>query len=238
MGLDIYVGSLTRYHTGDWETVVQQAAQLMGLEVHTVRPPTAERPVTDTEAIREVVTLWMQALGKGIEPHLGGTPCAWEEDPLSAYFTDKPAWDCFGSLLLWAAHAEHPELEPAGAFVERWFEAPALVASNAEGFDSQFNQLLRSGLELWLPVDFPFTFEAEDVTGRQIGIGSSPALRRQLEWLNQITWQADEETIRGWRKHCPEHRSPVEEGARFAFEILWRLSRHAVEERLPMKLDH
>jgi hypothetical protein len=238
MGLDIYVGSLTRYYTGDWETAVQQAGQMMGLEVHTVRPQRDEETVTDTAVVGEVVDLWMKALAKGLEAHLGGAPCTWEEEPFSAYFTDKPAWDCYGSLLLWAAHAEHPELERPGAFVENWHEASALVASNAEGFDTQFGHLLRTGLELWLPVDFPFTFVAEDVTGRKVGIGSSPALRRQLDRLNEMTWRADEETIRGWRKRCPEYRSPVEEGARFAFEILWRLSRHAVEERLPMKLDH
>jgi hypothetical protein len=30
MGLDIYVGSLTRYYRRDWETIVQQAGRELG----------------------------------------------------------------------------------------------------------------------------------------------------------------------------------------------------------------
>jgi hypothetical protein len=38
MGLDVYVGSLTRYYTGGWETVVQQWGREHGVEVMVVRP--------------------------------------------------------------------------------------------------------------------------------------------------------------------------------------------------------
>jgi hypothetical protein len=43
MGLDVYVGSLTRYYTGDWETIVQQAGREMGLEVRVERPRSSPR---------------------------------------------------------------------------------------------------------------------------------------------------------------------------------------------------
>jgi hypothetical protein len=210
---------------------------LAGKQVVTVRPPQEEEAITDTETVQEIVSVWMEALAKGLEPRLG-VPSMWKDEAFSAYFTDKPAWDCFGSLLVWAAHLDHPEMERPGDFVERWFEEPAVVASNAEGFESQFSHLLRAGIEMWLPIDFPFTFDTVDVAGRQISFGSSPALRRQLARLNELTWRADEEVIRSWRKTCPEFQSPVEMGAKFAFEILWRLSKHAVEETLPMKLDY
>jgi hypothetical protein len=35
--LDVYVGSLTRYHAHDWETIVQQAAKREGIEVQVMR---------------------------------------------------------------------------------------------------------------------------------------------------------------------------------------------------------
>lgn len=37
MGLDVYVGSLTRYYSGDWESVVEQAAREQGLDFHVLR---------------------------------------------------------------------------------------------------------------------------------------------------------------------------------------------------------
>jgi hypothetical protein len=38
VGLDIYVGSLTRYLAGNWELVAQKAACEMGLELINRRP--------------------------------------------------------------------------------------------------------------------------------------------------------------------------------------------------------
>jgi hypothetical protein len=40
MGLDIYVGSLTRYYARDWETVVQKHARESGIKLTVVRPNT------------------------------------------------------------------------------------------------------------------------------------------------------------------------------------------------------
>ena len=39
MGLDVYVGSFTRYYAGDWKTVVQRYGREEGLKVEVVRPP-------------------------------------------------------------------------------------------------------------------------------------------------------------------------------------------------------
>ena len=47
MGLDLYVGSLTRYHVGDWELVAQTAARELGLPLKVVRqhdPARAKSP--------------------------------------------------------------------------------------------------------------------------------------------------------------------------------------------------
>jgi hypothetical protein len=37
VGLDLYVGPLTRYHLGDWLTVVQQAGRELGITVQVDR---------------------------------------------------------------------------------------------------------------------------------------------------------------------------------------------------------
>jgi hypothetical protein len=79
------------------------------------------------------------------------------------YFTDKPAWDCYGAFLIWAAHEEHP-----GA-PEDWTTHPAVQRSQEQEFRSRYAQLLDNP-QLWLPGGFDFTFNAEDPTGSTIGI--------------------------------------------------------------------
>src|SRR6266436_6378887 len=64
MGLDIYVGSLTRYYAGDWETVVQRHARETGVSVRVVRSNESEDAVTDPQVIRSVLRnteMWLPA---------------------------------------------------------------------------------------------------------------------------------------------------------------------------------
>ena len=42
MGLDVYVGPLTRYYSFEWETILQQAGREQGMDVHIVRPDGCE----------------------------------------------------------------------------------------------------------------------------------------------------------------------------------------------------
>ena len=94
MGLDIYVGSLTRYHAGDWELVAQQAAREMGLPIQVIRqhddPADALR---DPEEIRPIVLDWRESLSASLREHLA-SPLDWDERNEAPYFTDKPTWDC------------------------------------------------------------------------------------------------------------------------------------------------
>ena len=94
-----------------------------------------------------------------------------------------PGWDGFGSLVLWAAYAEHPALRRPASLPEEWDNDPALMRSNAAGFRSRYSHLVRN-VELWLPSPFEFTFEGEDIDG-QAGGGrldrdaASPARRSE-----------------------------------------------------------
>jgi hypothetical protein len=55
MGLDVYVGSLTRYYARDWETVIQKHARETGMPLEIVRANEPEDIVTDQETIRAAV---------------------------------------------------------------------------------------------------------------------------------------------------------------------------------------
>lgn len=58
-----------------------------------------ENDQASPEDVRAAVEAWRGAMAQSLNvPSLGN------EDPNAPYFTDKPAWDGFGGLLLWAAY--------------------------------------------------------------------------------------------------------------------------------------
>jgi len=227
MALDVYVGSLTRYYTGDWENVAERSARARGA------PPQAARQ-RDAASVRPAVLAWRDALATS----LGATVALgldWDESTEAPHFTGRPGWDGFGSLVLWAAYAEHPALRRPDSLPEEWDDDPALLRSNAEG--SRYSHLVRN-VELWLPSAFDFTFEGQDVDGRRIVVGSAPTLARQLAELNGATWKAGESEVARWAQAATPDDARLELKARYAFAILLDLARQAVGHRLPIKLDY
>jgi hypothetical protein len=236
MGLDIYVGSLTRYYSGQWETAVQRIGREQGLNVVTLRAAGATNAVKDVAEIRRTVLTWREQLSAGLAENITA-PLAWDESDEAPYFSEKPDWNPYVSLLLWAAHAEHPDLVRPLTLVEEWHADPAFQRSSTVDSKTAFLQLM-SNVEIWLPDDFSFTFRTADPNGRDMVFGSSVALCSQLADLNGKTWNATDDTMRTWRGDPPAGIDAVEYGARFAFAILTELSRQAVAHRLVMKLDY
>ncbi len=236
MGLDIYVGSFTRYYTGNWETIVQKYGQAQGLGVRVVRPNLPADAITDPGQIRPAILLWRDQLSQSLGSRID-RPLDWDETDTAPYFTDKPAWDCYASLLLWAAYSEHPGLPRPYDCVEDWTADIAFQRSTDPSFKTSFSHLLRD-VETWLPHEFAFTFRAADPNGQERGFGSSLTLRSQLELLNRRTWKAADDALSLWRRGGAEYKAPLEIGARFAFSILYELASQAVTHRLIMKLDY
>jgi hypothetical protein len=228
MALDVYVGSLTRYYAGDWKSIADRTAR-RGKGGRS----RAGKLQQDREPIRKAVLAWRETLVRAVGPRLG--ELGWDEQA-EAWFTDRPGWDGFGSLVLWAAYAEQPALRRPDSLAEEWDDDPALVRSNAEGFRSRYSHLVRN-VELWLPSAFDFTFEGEDVDGRRIIVGSSITLAHQLDELNAATWKMDA----GERVALTRRRPPgasLEICARHALAVMSGLAREAIAHRLPMKLDY
>ena len=234
MGLDVYVGSLTRYFAGDWELIAQTAARELGLEINIIRKHNPEDAIRDPEALRPMVVNWREGLSQALAASLDA-PLDWEEGSSAPYFTDKPTWDCYGDLLLWAGYEEQPHLVRPKPSVEDWGEDPAYKLSSDDRFPSRYSHLY--GVELWLPCPFRFVFEADDMGGNTIRIGSSAELLPQLGELNNRTWQASRNQLSEWRRDGSEHGAPLESGARFAFAVFRDLAEQSVEHRLPMRLD-
>jgi len=119
--------------------------------------------------------------------------------------------------------------------VEEWADDRAYRASTAQGFKSRYSHVY--DVALWLPCEFQFTFEAGFVTGTDMLIGSSIELCRQLDDLNQRTWNADESTLAEWRFDGADKKAPLETAARFAFALFKGLADESKKHCLPMLLD-
>lgn len=234
MALDVYVGSLTRYYAGAWENLVEKAARERGA-THPARAGKPTDGARSQDRIRARVIAWRVALANALGQHLSA-PLEWDETQSGPWFTHRPGWDGFGSLVLWAAYAEHPTLRLPATLPEEWDHDVALTRSSAEGIRSRYSHLVRN-VELWLPVACEVTFEGEDVEGRRVVMGSVKTLRRQLADLNAATWKASAVEVTAWSRSRPEEAS-LEECARYAFSVLIDLAQRACSMRLPMKLDH
>ena len=199
MGLDIYAGPLTRYYSHNWKTVVQQWAEENGYTFNRITPdgePADNEEELSPAEIQAAVEDWrdqiLAAISQPNQPHY--TP--WPEDNERPYYTDKPDWDAFGAMLLVAAC--HTYEEPVPLTVEKdWdFGEHPLIARLASDEERVWS-LLR-GATWWLPLTDSFLFQGPLPTDDQTMIATLGGLRKELEKLNQLAWQADEDTILGW----------------------------------------
>lgn len=235
MGLDVYVGSFTRYYAGEWEVVTAQAARELGAKFEVVRRDEPPDAIRDPEKIRPIVIEWRRRLSDSLANFLD-RPLDWVEDANAPYFTDKPASDGYQSLLLWAAYEEHPELRIPADLPESISKDMALVLSTSEHYKTHYPALL-SDTQIWLPIDFSFVFKAPDCAGREVMIGSSFSLLQQLDDLNKRTWNASEEQLRKVAFEGCEKRVPLEVAAKFALALFRRHAALSVNHGLPMLLD-
>ena len=180
----------------------------------------------------------------------------WPEDNERPYYTDKPDWDAFGAMLLVAAC--HTYNEPVPSTVEKdWnFGEHPLVARLAS--DEERVWSLFRGATWWLPLTDSFLFQGPLPTDDTAVIATLGGLRKELEELNQLAWQADEDTILDWsdtegypvdgtvdsdgqysKADIPEHiQYDTQSLAKFAFSMFWRAMRFAEEQRVPILLDY
>ena len=180
----------------------------------------------------------------------------WPEDNEKPYYTDKPDWDAFGAMLLVAAC--HTYDEPVPPTVEKdWnFGEHPLVARLAA--DQERVWSLFRGATWWLPLPDAFFFQAPLPTDDTAAIGTVGGLRKELEKLNQLAWQADEDTILDWadtegypadgtvgpdgqysKADISEHTQyDTQSLAKFAFSMFWRAMRFAEEQQVPILLDY
>jgi hypothetical protein len=233
MGLDIYVGSLSRYYSGGWETVAEQAAREQGLDCLVLHiGDNGEEQ--DLEEIRARVLAWRDWMNA--EVPILGAPLSWPEDFEGIYFTDEPDWEGWTALVLWAAYKEQPRRQAPPLLPQDITADPAFRATQKEGFQSRFPHLLY-GAHIWLPVPVQQVFDAPDPFGEDARFGSSVQLLAELDELNRLSWKADLADLESWRQAPPEGQPGLEGLARFGLAVVRHLTARSVEHGLPMLLD-
>lgn len=238
MGLDVYAGSLTRYYSGDWETIIERTCRENGVPCQVIRvPPTPpDEALDDPQKIHESILVWRDWIsGKLAEE--GERPLEWVERAEAPYDTDNPGWDAYGNLLVWAAREEHPRWFTQKTIGDDWPKDRSYRRSLRKGAKSRYAQLI-TGPEIWLPANFTGVIDAIGPTGTEMRLGSLGQLRAQLDLLNDRTWRADAPTIATWRQRGPVDQGPVEELAQFGFALFDHLTTFAIEQRVPLKLDY
>jgi len=253
VGLDVYVGPLTRYYSFEWETILQQAGRQQGMEVQVIRPPGFEKP--DPQDVVEGVATWRKTLADSI-----GVPMRWDESLSGAYETDKLDWDGYHAVRLLALHEEFPDVPTPTAIDRR-----DLQALEREPLERRFGEVYvpknpsRMGRllgrkpseptarprylniqtpELWLPISLDGVLRAPGPAGNDVTIGSVDGLLSELVRVNHNTVRMDQEAI-----ETAQHAGPPEGGAfdpmaRFGLAVFLTLARTSHERSQPIILDY
>lgn len=182
MGLDLYAGPLTRYYSGNWQTVTQElGAEIVYADGHSpwVSQEEAEQRVRDFHA----------RLTEKLAPHDYSLP-QWNEAPDHAYQTDKPDHMGREALLLWAAYLHRRDLKrpmdlPTDFTVDRAYRE---AAGEAGYYDPH---LITLDSDIFVPAEVSFSLGIESPLGSKKLVSSIQSLMDTLMWINERSWNSN-----------------------------------------------
>lgn len=237
MSLDLYAGPLTRYFSGQWETVLARISREQGIAYKLVRPSGGpEQEPVDPAVIESHIATWAELLSQSLGDNITA-PLGWTDTVSRPYETDQPHWLGYSALLLTAAHTDHPHHPLPETAPQQWDDHPAFVASTAPNSRSKFSQILLP--ELWLPSPLGFIFQTPGPASEEpIWIGAVPDLLAQLDRLNSEVFHASADDLVRWAHDGLPPDDNLPGCARFAFAVFHRLATFAHQENLPLKLDY
>lgn len=209
--------------------VSEQGEVIEATEVKTHR-----RLILPASKASEVVAAWIAGMGNFMKDKLRN-PWVWVDDVDGPYFTDKPGWEPFQALQLWAAYDEHPGSPLPMALPDQLTSDPVYRESTALYFESLYTHLL--GIEMWLPSRESFVFTTLDPAKARTRVGFVENLVSELQLLNDRTWKCELEVVKSWGEEAPDSEAPLEEMAKFAFSMILGLALTAEKHKLPMLLD-
>ncbi len=227
MSLDLYVGTLTRYLSGDWVTLV--APPRPGGEPEVEHHPMPDDAVTDPQFVRDVVLAWRTALGHGLTQH--GVTLDWDEGDRVPYRAERLPDGGFGALMLLAAYDDRPDLSAPDDDPRCWREAAAVRAVTVGDAHTRYPALVK-GARWWLPARFAFGFDAPSPSEAPVRMASLDVLYDQLVELDTRTLQVGDAEVAP-----PPGAAGFDVLARHALATFRRLAAAALDARLPLLLD-
>lgn len=255
MGLDVYTGTLSRYVSRDWKTVVQQFAADTGQpltfairddatgEVQYVSPE--ELVATDDEKTRNRRDIegWRDAIIEQLGQAENGLG-TWSEDWDKPYFTAKPDWSGIGAFLVHLAEIVYGESYDRGRDGTVDYFDNSLVQRLIEDEDVYWT--IPRGVTMWLPLNGRVIFQAPFL-GENTNIGSTVVLREELQEINNRSWRANDAEFAQWFSHfaedprtssSEESHLTTEQRAQHCFAVLWRACDFADEHTVPILFDY
>lgn len=225
MGLELYVGTLSRFYMHDWDVdIAQQSREKGGMPLRGVPNHLAEVTVK--------VFQWRAAVAESFAIQVG-EPLDWSEDPEAPHYTAALGWAGWNALRLLAVlHSQGIRDWPAYA-PETLVEHELVERATQELATAPFKQLLFP--DFWLPVRHNVLFTTPTPFGQDAMVGSSDALLTELEALNEATL-AQAPGIVPVPGPDSTGNVPFEPAARAAMGAFLSLVRPSLEHRLPMAI--
>jgi hypothetical protein len=230
MFVELFVGTLTRYYSSDWQNGRTHAGGSSPFG-----PQKPGQLVGDPVELQGIVAEWRENASFKLKDHLK-EPLNWQEGMLPPYFVAELGMVGYGGAILLAAYTNHPHLQRPTTLKKTWEGDPAIEASlKAEKKDALW-EVLNCGI--WFPDDFAFGIGLKDPSGTPIKAGSIELLWKALQYLNEVNWGAQPADIPAWRARAPIDADTFETQAQFGFATFHEMCRLAREHRLPMKLHY
>jgi hypothetical protein len=201
MGLDLYAGTLARYHSGAWETIVQQQSRRAGMRVRMIYATPPMRLPRLFAAL--MVRRWRRRLRR---QYSSLNALSWMEGVTEPYWTDKPGHEAQKALVL------------AGAYAERVFDggnagrAKSTLPNDLPGSldddpayraaSERYGESVIAVLEchMFLPSNDNWIIAADDAVGAKRFMTSTGNLARALAMVNEAHWGAEESQFEQWAK--------------------------------------
>jgi hypothetical protein len=252
MGLDLYAGTLVRYHTGAWESEAQQAAREAGMKFEIAYTGGLPNRLSRVTA-KLFIFLWRRRLLRNYS-HLIQQGLNWSEAASTPYFARKPDHDGQRALVLAAAHAERPEFTAPIELPQTADLDPAYVSISENYFQSLVSIL---ECHMFLPSAENFIIAGLDAAGTKRLITSTANLAWALDSVNQAHWQADASQIAEWAKRgavarktievkagkivseedVPAPENPFEHAAQFGFAVYSEVLAFSRSHQVPIVTD-
>lgn len=229
MAFDLYVGGFARFYAREWENVAQKWARETGARYQMIGPDGPPQ-AANWDEVAEAVTCWKAAINNGLGSNLS-QKIDWDESSAAPYFTDRPGYDSYGALVVWAAHAERGTEAPE-SYDGEWMSDEAFIESSKPNLGQKYRPIICG--TLWLPGEFEFSFDCEDLTGEKVHICSNSSLQRSLRDLNSNTFGMSSGELDDALTSNVGDNPSLRSLARFGLALFQRLADESVRYHLPI----